>query len=225
MARQPEVDVLATGDSMVSWVGDSLGKQLAPTPEVRVRTDEHSGSGITKPFLFSWPAYALTQVRRDPPDLTVVFLGAADGYSLRTPAGRRTSCCGAAWQDEYARHVRRMIATYSRGGNGYVYWLLLPEPRPDLTLGAGALERRRIFHAVNVAVGLAAGQMGDEVRLIRLNDVFTPNGRYRKTLVWDGRRVTARWKDGIHLSRQGASIAASLVVARMRSDGVLMRRR
>ena len=49
---------------------------------------------------------------------------------------------------------------------------------------------------------------GKRVRLIRLNSVFTPGGRFRQFIDWHGKRVNARQKDGVHLSVAGASIAA-----------------
>ena len=218
----PAIELLATGDSMMLYVADGLAEELSPEPAVRLRRDARSATGITKSFLLSWPRHARWQAERHRPDATVVFLGASDGYPLLTRSGARTPCCGAAWGREYARRARLMMETYSRGGSSYVYWLLLPRARPSLSLGRTAIGRARVFPAVNRAIRLAARPMGDTVRLVRLDEVFTPRGRYSDTIVWAGRRVTARARDGIHLSRQGAAIAASLVVDRMRSDGLLI---
>jgi hypothetical protein len=201
-------------------LADELGEQLEPFPEAAITTDAHSGSGVSKPLLLNWPRYALSQVRRHRPSATVVFLGASDSHPLTSDAGRRIACCGRTWRREYARRTRRMMEVYSRGGEAYVYWLLLPHPRPDA--GPGPVNRRRSFVAVNAGVRLAASTMRDTVRVVHLNEVFTPRARYRDTIVWSGRRVAARSRDGIHLSEQGASIAASIVVARMRADGLLM---
>ena len=97
----------------------------------------------------------------------MVFLGANDGFPM---AG--ADCCGMPWIAEYARRAREMMRTYARGGRGRVYWLLLPAPRGGL-LPRDLPGRER---------GAAPGGRGleDDVRLIELDEVFTPGGRYRK---------------------------------------------
>jgi hypothetical protein len=96
-----------------------------------------------------------------------------------------------------------------------VYWLLLPQARGGFF--------RRVYPAVNAGLGRAARPLGKRVRLIKLNRVFTPGGRFRQFIQWHGQRVNARQDDGVHLSVQGASIAAHYVIRRMRGDHVLSR--
>ena len=149
---------------------------------------------------------------RHRPRVTVVFLGANDGFAMRTGSGRRASCCGAAWIGEYARRARRMMATYTQAGRARVYWLLLPQAREGFF--------RRVYPAVNGAVRHAArGAPG--VRVIHLNRVFTPRGRYLDHIRHGGRLVRARQGDGIHLSPAGASIAAAIVARQIRRDRAL----
>ncbi|MDQ5808062.1 MAG: hypothetical protein M3320_05235, partial [Actinomycetota bacterium] len=54
-------------------------------------------------------------------------------------------------------------------------------------------------------------------RVIETGKVFTPGGRFRATV----RGRVVRQPDGVHLNTRGASIAAGLVVRRLRRDGVL----
>ncbi len=63
------------------------------------------------------------------------------------------------------------------------------------------------------------------MRLIDLAKVFTPGGVFRKTMVFRGRRRTVRQGDGVHLSTAGASIAATLIIERLRADHALPRRK
>ncbi|MEA2142638.1 MAG: hypothetical protein QOI64_1068, partial [Solirubrobacteraceae bacterium] len=46
-------------------------------------------------------------------------------------------------------------------------------------------------------------------------------GRFRQTITFRGRTIDARQPDGIHLSFAGASVAATLVIDRLRADGAL----
>jgi hypothetical protein len=117
------------------------------------------------------------------------------------------------WIAEYARRAREMMRVYARAGRARVYWLLLPAPREGFF--------RETFPAVNAGLRLAAQGLEDDVRLIQLDRVFTPGGRYRASMKIDGRRVRVRQSDGIHLNTAGAALAAKLVVTALRQDRML----
>lgn len=200
--------LLATGDSMIQYVDTALDSKL----DTRVVTDPQIGTGISKPLQLDWPRYADEQVRRWSPRATVIFVGANDGFDMTTPAGTRARCCGRAWRIEYARRAAAMMRTYARGGSAPVFWLTLPQAR------AGFF--RQVYPAVNAGLRRAARTQHGRVTLIRLNKLFTPRGRYRETMMWRGKHVTVRQRDGIHLSPAGADIAASLVLKRLRASGL-----
>jgi hypothetical protein len=204
--------VLTTGDSMIQIVDTFIERRLESRRRARVLRDSHISTGISKPFLLDWPRYAARQVRRSQPRATVIFIGANDGFDMRTSSGRKARCCGHAWIVEYARRARTMMATYARGGAGRVYWLLMPQAREGFFRG--------VYPAVNAALKRAAAPRGDHVRLVYLNRLFTPHGHYRDFMRWQGRLVRVRQADGIHLSATGASITASIVIRKMRADGV-----
>ena len=73
------------------------------------------------------------------------------------------------------------------------------------------------------ALRLAATGLGDDVRLVELDEVFTPGGRYRKSMKIGGRRVRVRQSDGVHLNATGAELAARLVLEAIRRDRMLPR--
>jgi lysophospholipase L1-like esterase len=201
------VTVLATGDSMIQVLDGFLERRLAPSG-VRVRSDARISSGISKPSGLDWQAHARLQADRIRPDVTVVFLGANDGFPM---AG--ADCCGPAWVSEYARRARRMMLAYGRGGRGRVYWLLLPAARRGFF--------RETFPAVNAALRLAAAGARRYARLIDLDRVFTPGGRYRDTMRIHGRKVRVRQRDGVHLSVAGAALAARIVIRTLRAERIL----
>ena len=212
-AQAKRYTVLATGDSMIQIVDGFLKQRLERPGRVRVLSDARISTGISKPFMLDWPNLAQRQVRRLRPRATVMFIGANDGFPMRNPAGQNVGCCGHAWAVEYARRAGAMMHTYLFGRRGHVYWLLLPQARGGFF--------RKVFPAVNAGLRRAARRFGKRVRLIRLNRVFTPGGRFRQFITWHGQRVNARQEDGVHLSTAGASIAAHYVVRRMLGDHVL----
>ena len=208
-ARRPGggLSLLATGDSMIQIIDGFLKERLAPRG-VRVRSDAHISTGISKPSLLDWRRQAKRQAAGGP-DVVVMFLGANDGF----PMGDAACCNNEAWVAEYARRAREMMASYGRGGRTRVYWLLLPTPR------GGAF--RETFPAVNAGIVRAAKQARRDVRVIDLVEVFTPGGRYRDTMPVDGREQRVRQGDGVHLNTTGASVAANVVIRTLRRERIL----
>jgi lysophospholipase L1-like esterase len=205
--------LLATGDSMIQYVDSSLMNRFEPGGDVDVRSDARISTGISKPLMLNWVAHARRQAAGIRPDVTVVFIGANDGFPLRVRGGRRANCCGRAWVNGYASRVRSMMASYARRGQGEVCWLNLPAPR--------SANWRHIYSAVNRALRRAASSFGPEVRLVDIAKVFTPRFRFRTAMRWKGQRVVVRQSDGVHLSAAGASIAAELLARKLRADDAL----
>jgi lysophospholipase L1-like esterase len=203
--------LLATGDSEIQGIDDLLASAL---PSVRVTSEAHISTGISKPRMFDWVARARAQAQTIHPDITVVYIGANDGFGLPTASGGYANCCGPAWVRAFAGRAEAMMASYGRGGGGRVYWFTLPAPSNQTAAP--------IFRAINRAYAIAAHALpSGEVRLIDLSKVFTPGGHYRASMVYGGREQTVREPDGYHLSAAGDRIATRIVTADMRADGLL----
>jgi lysophospholipase L1-like esterase len=199
--------VLATGDSMIQLLDGDLAARLRAAGPTWFRSEPRIGSGLSKPFLFDWAALARRRARALRQDVTVVFLGANDGYGF---AG--APCCAAAWVRAYAARARAVMAADAREGAASVFWILLPAPRPRAF--------RAIFAPVNRALRRAARAFPQTVHLVDLGPALTPGGRFRATLRRGGRTVTIRQPDGVHLSVDGARIAAEVVLRALRSEGL-----
>lgn len=195
--------LLATGDSMMYGVDNFLVDELFGTADVR--SDVRGGSGISTSGS-DWIAIAARQVNALKPRDTVIMIGANDGFRMDTPAGVRVACCDEAWATEYERRVRAMMLTYLQNGRGRVFWLTLPLPRAAI--------RTALSRVVNLVVQRAAvGLPG--VTVVRLDQVFTPVG-YTEMYRYQGRNVSVREVDGIHLNVQGQAIAGEIVAGLIR---------
>jgi hypothetical protein len=193
-AQEPSAEplrVLATGDSMMYVMQQPLARRLRHQG-YEVKVDGRFGTGLTKSWILDWASHARSQVEEFQPDVTLVFIGAADVYPL---GGVR--CCGARWRALYGRRVRELIAIYGR-----TIWLTLPAPR--------SRGLARVFRNVNRAIADATLGRAEVVDLV---PVFTPGARFRRTMVVGGRREIVRQLDGVHLWGEGVKIAADLSVA------------
>ncbi len=190
--------ILATGDSMMQGIDGFLADDLGDV--ARLRSDVRPGTAIGKGL--EWLDWSAAQVVRDRPRVTVMAIGANEGWPMQTPGAVEVKCCGQPWEDEYARRVRSMMQTYLRGGNGRVVWLMLPAPRGE--------RLTPIFEAVNRAV-LRAGDGLAGVTVLRTDLLFSPGG-YRDVMRWRGREVRIREPDGVHLNVSGTAIAAEAIV-------------
>jgi lysophospholipase L1-like esterase len=208
-SRRPLHTVLVTGDSMSQPLDQYLARDLAPSG-IKVIRDPHVGTGISNTVLVDWGKLSAYQVTHDHPDAVVVFIGANDGYPMAGPDGRQVSCCSAEWAAIYAGRARQMMNTYRDAGAARVYWLTLPTPRDPA--------RAKISLVVNAAIEVASEPWHDQIRTIDTVPVFTPDGRYRDSMVIDGQPTIVRESDGIHLNNAGSSLAAKLVLAAIDKD-------
>jgi hypothetical protein len=207
-ARRPLHTLLVTGDSLSTPLDNELGRMLA-AKGVRVIRDPHLGTGISKTFVADWGQLSASQVHRFRPDAVVMFVGANEGFPMPGAGGRQVECCGPEWAAIYANRVRRVAATYRRGGAANVYWVTIPSLRdPD---------RDRIARVVNAAVAVAVQPWQAQIRLVETGATFTPGG-YRDAMPVDGRETLVRQADGVHLNEAGARILAQLVLRRIAVD-------
>jgi lysophospholipase L1-like esterase len=204
--------LLAVGDSEMQILDGDIAQDLA-ADGVQVTSDARISTGLTKPFMFNWEAHAGQQAASVRPDMTVMFIGANDGFSVAGPGGQQVGCCGAAWSAGYANLVAEMMRSYLRGNAGRVYWFVLPAPRPG--------NFQSLFDAVNAGIRAAAGRFPGRVALIDANAFFTPHNQYRDYMSYRGRGFTIHESDGIHLSAAADQVAAALLVRQLRADRLI----
>lgn len=202
--------LLTTGDSTIEGIDSVLDDDLGSA--ARVRADAAPGTRLSGTGEPDWDRRAASQVRRDRPRVTVLSLGANEGFGNELPDGRTVNCCGPEWTAELSRRQGRLMDDYLQHGKGRVVWLLLPAPR--------SAAKAEVFDAANRAVEAAAARRRD-VHLLDLRPIFSPDGRFRASIRQAGRMVVVRAPDGVHLSAAGQAIAAEAVRALIVRDGLL----
>jgi hypothetical protein len=200
--------LLVTGDSLSTPLDAELARSLVGSG-VSVFREPHLGTGISKSFVVDWGQLSTSQVRLHRPDAVVVFIGANEGFPMPGLRGATVRCCNADWASVYADRVRRLTATYRRGGAARVYWITVPTPRdPD---------RQRISLVVNAAIAVAVEPWRAQVRVVDSVPTFTPDG-YRDAMNVNGTTTIVREADGIHLNAVGARVLATIVLEKLRGD-------
>ena len=206
------IRLLAAGDSEMQILDDLLGQDLGRYG-VDVTSDARISTGLTNSSFFNWPNHARQQAPTLRPDVTIIFIGANDGFSVAGQDGHPVSCCGAGWSAGYANLVAEMMRSYLRVNAGRVYWFLLPAPRPA--------NFRAVFNGVNLGIREAAARFPGRVGLIDANAFFTPGNRYRDYMVYHGHGFVIHEPDGIHLSTAADAIDATMVTHRLLADRII----
>lgn len=201
-------NLLVTGDSLSMPLDQILTRRLADRG-VKTDRDPHIGTGISKTDLLDWTAQSAKQAKKKP-QAVVMFVGANEGFPLKTPAGKSADCCTPDWAAAYANRVRVMMQTYLTSKDVRLYWLLVMAPRDAA--------RQKIARAVNAAVRVAGANYGSQVRVLDMPAIFTPDGKYRDAITVDGKQKLVRRPDGIHLNDDGAEIAADAVMRSLEQD-------
>jgi len=86
--------VLATGDSMMQGIDGFLADDLGDA--ARLRSDVRPGTAIGKTL--DWLDWSASQAARVRPRVTVMAIGANEGWPMQTPAGAKVECCGRLWE-------------------------------------------------------------------------------------------------------------------------------
>jgi lysophospholipase L1-like esterase len=206
------IRLLAAGDSEMQLLDDFIGQDLAPYG-VATTSDARISTGLTNSFFFDWPNHARAQAPALRPDVTVIFMGANDGFAVTGPHGAPVQCCSSDWSAGYANLVAEMMRIYLLGTSGRVYWVVLPEPRPA--------NFQNLFHAVNAGIRQAAQRFPGRVGLIDADAIFTPGGQYRDFMTYGGRGFVIHESDGIHLSVASDQVAADVFQHQLLRDRVI----
>ncbi len=202
--------LLIAGDSMTEFIGPSLVNQAAAQGKVAGNTVTKYGTGLVRPDFFDWSIFAQQLVNGQQPEAVVVMMGGNDGQGITLANGTVLPDGTDAWAKEYRRRVEVVMRIFSGNGKRRVYWVPMPVPRsPKLAID---------YHLMDLAVADAAAVVPGVVD-VDIVGRLSNNGQYADYLPGsNGQTILARTRDGIHLSTDGANLAASLVLAAINKD-------
>jgi uncharacterized protein len=202
--------ILVAGDSMTEFLGPDLINQSATAGKATGNTETKYGTGLVRPDFFDWSLYAQQLVNSQHPEAVVVMMGGNDGQGITLANGAVLPDGSDAWAKEYRRRVEVVMRIFSGNGKRRVYWVPMPVPRSAKL----AID----YHLMDLAVADAAAVVPG-VTDVNIVPRLSNNGQYSDYLPGlNGQTILARTQDGIHLSTDGANLAASLVLTAMNKD-------
>jgi len=196
--------VLEIGDSLGIDLGEQLQPQLDATGRVTTTVASVGDTGLANTSFYDWPAHLAALLTSDRPQVVVVFLGANDDQGLDID-GTAAEPGSSPWAAGYAQRVDEVLAE-ATGAGARVVWVGMPPMQdPDLN-AAMALEdgiyQRQTENFPGTLYVSSAPVLG------------TASGLYRTTGVdAAGSAVALRTPDGVHLTPDGASVLAGVVIA------------
>ncbi|WP_251737100.1 DUF459 domain-containing protein [Frankia sp. R82] len=199
--------VLITGDSLTETLGPAIAAAGGMT--MRSQTETRYGTGLVRPDFFDWAVQARAQAAQRDLELVIVTMGGNDGQTITLPDGTLLPAGSPQWAAEYQRRVTVVMRIWTGDGTRHLLWLGLPPARPKRLAG--------YFDQLDAATAAAATTVPGATYL-DLHPWLSRAGGYSDYLTTaDGHTVLARSRDGVHLTRDGARIAAAPILKAVRA--------
>lgn len=201
-----KVDVLLIGDSIMNQSAPTVEEQLRKQgglEDVKVHAEAVNGTGLLTPKLYDWQDKAKELVDTYRPKIVVVlFVGNYTDTDLFTGADGQpiANDYGLPFYAEWGRQADRLTTTLQARG-AQVYWVLPPPFLSDEGLRRNNLLRQTYIDLAKArpGVGLVDGRQA----------LGGPQGEYEWKLPGsDGKPVTVRQGDSLHLTEEGGDLMA-----------------
>jgi hypothetical protein len=198
-------NVVVVGDSIGANLADGLRWALRGNRGYRVYKATKPGSGLVRPDNYDWNRAARRIIRRRKPTTLVVMIGGNDRQDMIV-RGRRLERFSQAWYREYRKRVGK-FANILSASRARIIWVGLPRVRSG--------KMTRDYAKFNEIFRATARRIG--ARYVPTRGVLGGGtGAYRKSGTGvNGRRVTLRKDDGIHLTRAGSRLIGRYVARRI----------
>lgn len=195
--------VWMAGDSMMGNLATAIGRMVADDPRYRLDTRWEIATGLARPDVLDWPAAVAGQVAEGDPEVVVLMFGGNDDQDMQA-GDRYLPFASPEWQAEYRHRVALTMDQAAQGGRT-VIWVGMPYTT-----------RERLNQAVTMVNDIVRTEadVRDNVRYFDVASALTPGGAFQEFLTApDGDTVRARERDGVHVTLDGWSVVAPLLLA------------
>ncbi|MBE9608413.1 SGNH/GDSL hydrolase family protein [Chitinilyticum piscinae] len=210
VASEERQQVLAVGDSLMGGVAQMLAWRIKKDGRPLQLTDRHKlSTGLVNTRFYDWPVQLAGLVKTAQPDVVLIMLGANDASMGIRDNGKTYAYGSAGWTEVYRQRAQTMIEL-ARSGGARVIWIGLPQ-MAKADYNAQIQMQNRIYAQVAREAGIP---FVDSASLL-VND----KGEYAASISEQGKAVSLRAKDGVHLAPRGGDILARAALAKLGTGG------
>ena len=199
--------VWVAGDSQALFLGQGLRRDSPLKDLLAITTDQRHSTGLSRPSYFNWPVHLYAIATSYNPELVVATLGSNDWQAMTSEDGALLDRGSEEWNEEWSRRLG-VAFDVLEAPHRQVIWVGLPPTRRD--------DFREGYALMN-QLAAAEASSRDFVTMVDIWDMFGGDEPYRAAVVPpddpEGRPVTVRQQDGVHLNRTGAHWVVELITA------------
>ncbi len=201
--RRPRRVLIIGASSIQFAIGVELEKLLPRAyDQVKVKRYGQLATGLSRPDFMNWPEKLHSLAKPFKPDLIICNFGGNDAQPIPDGEYERVEYGTAEWDDKYAERVTEIIDIGKEYGADTVMIGM-----PIMRSPAFSKKMRRLNRVMK-----AATEKAGMLFVPTYNMASTPEGEYRTTIKFKGKRGLMRTSDGVHYTRLGARFVIEQVM-------------
>lgn len=189
---------LFIGDSLMQGVAFTLTGELQKDG-FRVINLGQVSTGLTNKKFFNWQNRLEKELKNSDIDIIFVMLGANDPWSIKDSSGKYKSYGTISWDEIYRLRISEIIDTV---GDKELVWIGIPCMRKS-DLNNKVAHLNTLYESV---------VKSSNKTYVSSNDILCKNGNYNKILTINGKKMSIRANDGIHLTMNGSRLITNEVM-------------
>lgn len=207
-AKVEPASVAVVGDSLAVGIGMTMSQRLKKYEGVACYPLGKVSTGLINKRFFDWEKKLSELVAKEKVSAMVVMMGGNDANNAI--GGKRAGT--PEWGDAYREKAEDFLRIAAKAGVK-IYWVGLPAMRD-------AAYNTRV-EAVNAAAKNACEHVGGCVYM-EASTIFTDtSGKYVQSKSIDGKKVSLRAKDGVHMTMNGYDLLCRQVLDKLTASGEL----
>ncbi|QKF63953.1 DUF459 domain-containing protein [Campylobacter corcagiensis] len=189
---------LFIGDSLMQGVAFTLTNALQKDGFKVINLGQVS-TGLTNKKFFNWQNRLEQELKNSDVDIVFVMLGANDPWSIKDSSGKYKSYGTSSWDEIYRLRIAEILTTAK---DKELIWIGIPCMRKS-DLNSKVSHLNTLYKSV---------VKSSNQTYVSSTDILCGDGNYNKILTINGKRVSVRANDGIHLTMNGSRLITNEVM-------------